>query len=257
MRFHYVLALALVPACMSPEADPAPAFTGKVALAQTQVMVGEHPIEGVDSDGEGGLWIAYGEDADHNGPKQAWITHVDASGAKLSEWAMNDHFEPIRGIAFAGDNVWLDYQAHGAGDSLLRELDAKTGETRKTLTVDGDVTDLAYDVNQGTVLLSTAQNEVIGVNPLSGGRKWSTKIVATSAAAQRGIADDGGRLWIGDAANNTFYYLDSDGTVHATATTTALTSKEDALDERGIAWDGSQLIVATRTKIVWLDPQPM
>ena len=242
---------------MSPESDPAPAFTGKLELAPTQVMNGEHLIGGVDSDGAGGLWIAYGDDADSAMPKNAWITHVDASGAKVSEWTLNDHFEPIRGIAFAGEDVWLDYQAHGAGDSLLRELDAKTGETRKTLTVDGDITDLAYDVNQGTVLLSTSQNEVIGVNPQSGGRKWSTKIVATTATAQRGIADDGGRLWLGDAADSTFYYLDSDGTVHATATTTAFGSKEDALDQRGIAWDGSHLIVATRSKIVWLDPQPM
>lgn len=238
--------------------DPgAPAFSGTYTLDQTRAMAGEHRIAGVDSDGAGGIWIAYCDDADYYTPKNVWITHLDKTGAKLSEWPMNDHFEPIRGIAFTGDNVWLNYQASGAGDHFLRELDAKTGATVKMMTTQDEVADLAYDTDQESLVLSSDQNQVFAVDPTSGAELWHTQIAATGYTTQRGIADDRGRLWLIEAFDNKLFYLDSDGTVHATATSPTLGTSEAAASQLGLAWDGSQLIVSTADQIYWLKPRKL
>ena len=255
-RMRCLLLLALASACTSSNDFPGPPeFSGTYTLAQTRSIAGEHQIAGVDADGKGGIWIAYCDDADYYTPKNVWVTHLDKTGAKVSEWKMNDHFEQIRGITAAGDNVWLNYQASGAGDHFLRELDGKTGATLKMMTTDSEVADLAYDTESEQLLLSNDQHLVVAVDPASGSELWRTQVAATAATTQRGIAYDHGRLWLVEAFDNKFFYLDTDGTVHATATADALGISQTAELQLSLAWDGSQLIVATSDHIYWLKPQ--
>src|SRR5512135_1646227 len=76
----------------------------------TRAIAGEHQVAGIDSDGAGGLWIAY---VDANGGYGSiydmWVTHLDASLAKVSEWSFHDESAPVSGLAYTGDRVWINY----------------------------------------------------------------------------------------------------------------------------------------------------
>lgn len=265
-----LLLVALLPACSlyfpedsssSPAPDagsaqsspsPSPTPTGTYELDVTRTMAGEHTVAGVDSDGAGGIWIAYCDDADYYTLKDVWVTHLDPSGSKLSEWMMKDHYEPIRGIAFTGDRVWLNYAVSGTGNNFLRALDAHTGATVGTFAMEDGIADISYDADKDQLLLSNLWNSVIAIDPNTGGDVWRTTVAATSYSTQRGIAYDHGAYWLDEAFDNKFVVVNADGKLLATATAPAFATSTSATDQLELASDGSQLIAVFNNQIYWL-----
>lgn len=219
-------------------------------------MAGEHTIAGVDADGAGGIWIAYCDDADYYTNKNVWVTHLDKTGAKLSEWMMNDHYEPVRGIASAGDAVWLNYSASGTGNRWVRKLDAHTGATLGTFATEDGIGDLAYDAAKKQLLLSTDWNQVIALDATSGGQMSRTQIAATAYSTQRGVALDNGQLWVDETFDNKFFRVDANGNTTMTATAPELGTTVNAVDQLQLAAAGGELIVVFNNQIFWLGPQP-
>jgi hypothetical protein len=265
---RWFVLVALLPACsLYFGNDPAttqdagsgstqpPQMSGNYELVKTRSIGGEHTIAGVDSDGAGGIWIAYCDDADYYTPKNVWVTHLDKTGAKLSEWMMNDHYEPVRGIAFAGDVVWLNYSVSGTGNRWLRELDAHTGATLGTIATEDGIVDIAYDAANDQLLLSDLWNQVIALDPTTGGEQWRTPIAAITNSTQRGIAYNGSKIWLDELFDNKFFLVDTSGTVVATADTSVL-GQQSYLDQRELAWDGSQLLVVFDNQIYWFALRP-
>ncbi|MBV8759015.1 MAG: hypothetical protein JO257_17130 [Deltaproteobacteria bacterium] len=260
-----LLLIALLPACglyfpnaeddVQPLPDAAtqpPVQPASYELVQTKSMAGEHTVAGVDSDGAGGIWIAYCDDADYYTPKNVWVTHLDATGAKLSEWMMNDHYEPVSGIAFAGNAVWLNYSASGTGNRWLRKLDAHTGATLGTFSTEDGISDIAYDAAHDQLVLSNYWNTVISLDGKTGGVVSRTTIAATSYSTQRGVALDRGNVWVDEAFDNKFFYVKTDGTVLATATAPALGTSTAASNQLQLSVDESgQLIVVSNNQIYW------
>jgi hypothetical protein len=262
-----LLLAALLPACSlyfpqdSPSSPPPDAGSGQMSgtsatgtfeLDVTRTMAGEHTVAGVDSDGSGGIWIAYCDDADYYTLKDVWVTHLDATGTKLSEWMLKDHYEPIHGIAFTGDRVWLNYSASGTGNRFLRALDATTGATLGTFAMEDGIADISYDADKDQLLLSNLWNSVIAIDPTTGGDVWRTTVSATGYSTQRGIAFDHGAIWLDEAFDNKFFAVSADGTVLATATAPAFVTSTSTTDQLQLAFDGSQLIAVFNNQIFWL-----
>lgn len=263
-----LLLLALLPACglyfdegssKPPPPDstetPPGQMSGSYQLVKKQAIAGEHTVAGVDSDGAGGIWIAYCDDADYYTPKNVWVTHLDKTGAKLSEWAMNDHYEPISGIAFGGDVVWLNYSASGTGNRWLRELDAKTGATLGTFATEDGIADIAYDADNDQLLLSNLWNQVIALDRNTGGEVWRTPISATAYSTQRGIAYNGSLIWLDEMFDNKFFLVDLNGNVVATASAPDL-GQQSYLNQLQLSWDAGQLIVVFDNQIYWFALKP-
>lgn len=265
-----LLLLALVPACSlyfpedsppsatDPDAGSAmqPAQPGNEQLVVTRSMAGEHTIAGVDADGTGGIWIAYCDDADYYTNKNVWVTHLDHNGAKLSEWMMTDHYEPVRGIAAAGDAVWLNYSASGAGNRWLRKLDAKTGATLGTFATEDGIGDIAYDAANKQLLLSTDWNQVIRIDATTGGQVSRTQIAGTAYSTQRGVALDNGEVWVDETFDNKFFRVDAAGTTQMIATAPELGTTDNAVNQLQLADDHGVLIVVFNNQIFWLAAQP-
>lgn len=262
-----LLLVALLPACslyFGEDSSPPPAGSGSPSppaqsgnfdLVKTRSMAGEHTIAGVDSDGAGGLWVAYCDDADYYTPKNVWVTHLDQTGVKLSEWMMNDHYEPVRGIAVGGDAVWLNYTESGTGDRWLRQLDPQTGATIGTFATEDGIVDIAYDASKDELLMSNLWNQVVGLDRNTGGEVFRTPIAATSYSAQRGIAYTGSKIWLDELFDNKFFLVTTDGTVVGTANAPDL-GVQSWLDQRQLAWDGSQLVFVFNNQIYWFALRP-
>ena len=235
-----------------PPPDGSPSPVGSYELVQTKSIAGEHTVAGVDSDGAGGIWIAYCDDADYYTPKNVWVTHLDAQGHKVSEWMMNDHYEPVHGITITPGRVWLNYSASGTGNRWLRALDIHTGATLTTFATEDGIADISYDPDKNQLLLSNYWNQVFALDPTSGGEVWRTTVSATSYSTQRGVAYARGNVWVDEAFDNKFFYVKSDGTLLATATAPVLGSSQAASDQLQLAYDGTQLLAVSNNQIYWL-----
>ncbi len=259
-----LLLVALLPACSlyfpdgsstapAPDGGSAtqPAPSGTFELVLTKAIAGEHTTAGVDSDGAGGIWIAYCDDADYYTLKDVWVTHLDATGAKVSEWMLKDHYEPIRGIAFTGDRVWLNYAVSGTGNNFLRALDATTGATVGTFATEDGIVDISYDAEKDQLLLSNLWNSVIALDPNTGSILWRTAISATDYSTQRGIAYDHGAIWLDQAFDEKFFIVNADGALLGTGTAPAFQSSTPSPEQLELAFDGSQLLMVYNNQINW------
>ena len=97
-------------------------LSGQFELATVRTMRGELPIAGVDSDGAGGLWIAYSlSGGDYYANDDVRVVHLDAAGTKDKEFRFKDEFADVHGLAFDGHAVWLN---HSGGNQYARKIDA-------------------------------------------------------------------------------------------------------------------------------------
>src|SRR6266567_3894987 len=117
------LVLALVPACglyfheggsSPPDAgvDGSGSSSGGSRFVKTKAIAGAHQVAGIDSDGAGGLWIVYRDPGGgYYALSDVWVTHLDASLVKVSEWYFHDEYTEISGLAVTGDRVWISYNS--------------------------------------------------------------------------------------------------------------------------------------------------
>jgi hypothetical protein len=243
-----LLALALVVGCASEDMD-------LVELRTVRAMAGELPVAGIDSDGVGGLWIAYW--VQHGGfdiEDEVRVVHLDAQGATLAEHRYTDLAAQPSGIAANADSVWLHYGGYidPYQHRFVRELDPVTGAVRNQFDVPDEVIDL--DIYGGELRLSTFRDQVISVNPQTGAEQWRTEGYRDSAI-QRGIASKSvTEMWIA-ALDDRIYLLDKKRGFVGAGTHDVLDYDTWTVDVgMYLAWDGTHVIAAADGQIVWLLP---
>lgn len=233
--------------------EPRP--TGSFTLVKTRAIAGELPVVGVDSDRAGGLWIAYRlQTGDYYSLADVRVVHVDAQGAKLSEFRYRDEYTQVSGIAYSGDAVWLSYNALGTGNNHVRKLDPVTGAQIGSFGTEAGIIDL--DAHDDLLLLSNLWNEVIAIDRATGGEQWRMAVTAFEDSTQRGLAATAdGRLWVASSATNRITLFDAQHAVIGSGTTTLLDAEWNGLDGLQLGWDGDELLLSTRNQISWLAPR--
>ncbi len=236
--------------------SPPPSGPGTVTLTLVKSMAGAHQIAGIDSDGNGGLWIASRDPSAGTGSvANVWVDHLDAGGNKLSEWLFDDDATTVSGLAFTGDAVWLNYNENVVGSCAtcrLRKLDAATGASVGSYTTWGGIADISY--GERVLLLSSAYGEVLSLT-LNGGYS-DIGIVSPDAVpggTQRGAAYNAGWYWIATDASDEIYIADLSGSLVATASTDVLPGGWGTPPQQFLAWqDETTLMIVADNQIDWL-----
>ena len=233
--------------------DPNP--SGSFTLKKTRAIAGELPVVGVDSDRNGGLWIAYRlQTGDYYSLADVRVVHVDAHGTKLAEFKYQDEYTQVSGIAYSGDAVWLSYNAVGTGNNHIRKLDPATGARIGSFGTEIGIIDI--EAHDDQLLLSNLWNEVIAIDRATGGEQWRMPVSAFEDSTQRGIAaTTDGRLWVASSATNRITLFDAQHQVIGGGTTNLLDAEWNGVDGLQLGWDGDELLLATRNQISWLAPQ--
>ena len=234
-------------------------FLGSGApLVVVKAMAGERTVAGVDSDRAGGIWIVYrDQDGGYYTNADVWVTHLDPTGAKLSDWYYNDDYTEIDGIAFDGTSLWVNYNNEGgAGNYHLRQLDPATGATIGTFATPSGLMDITAD-GHGELYLSYLWSQIIAMNSTTGAIDSTTPDPSIAdAGIQHGIAYDDGTLWISSAYTNQIIQITTDGQLVSAWTTSVL---DDYIGTSALglelAWDGTDLILVNNNQITWLAPQ--
>jgi outer membrane protein assembly factor BamB len=211
-------------------------------------MAGERPICGVDSDGQGGLWIVYRDPtADFYDLADVRVVHLDAARNKLSEWLYQDEYAVPSGLAFTDNAVWVSY---GFGHDHVRKLDPATGATLATFATEGQIVDLAAGA-KNELLLASEQNQVIAIDDTTGGEIGRSHIAGPYiTSTQRGVAYVDNQLWVVSWMTDDVYMAALNGTIVKTASTDVQRGHV-AAENVYVAWDGAQLIIATKSQIWW------
>jgi outer membrane protein assembly factor BamB len=261
-NFHRGLcAVAVLPACSlyfhdagTPDAaqdsGSAPDSTAAVTydLTTIRAIAGEHRIAGVDSDQAGGVWIAYKEFSS----AELTITHLDASHTKLSEWTLMENGAEVSGLAFSGDGVWVNDNAIGSeGTNRVSKLDPMNGTTLVTFETPGQIADLEMLGDQ--LLLSSIQNEMIALDPTTGGMVWRTATPGFFQSTQTGIAAYHGNVFVSSWDADMLMLMDTDGHILGTAMSPLIYPRGTSAAGLFLARDGDDgMILATESQITWL-----
>jgi hypothetical protein len=225
-------------------ADLCPMDPSDIQWQQTRSMAGTMPIAGVDSDGHGGLWIAY------QPPGEVYVDHLDAAGHTLTEWMYPDALTAIRGLAFAGDSIWLNYAGLAPVDQDVRQLDATTGSEIQRFATSANVADLAAGTDE---LLLVQNDQMVTLDPTTGGVRARTALTHDHPGETRGIAEFGSLVWLATWDSDTVVLADRTGHVVRQGNIPYL--GYPALRDVFLAWDGTSLIVEVGNQITWYTPQ--
>lgn len=231
---------------------PHPPGTGSFQLTKTRSIAGELPVVGMDSDRQGGLWIAYRlQTGDYYSLADVRVVHLDPNGAKLAEFRYNDEYTTVSGLAFSGDALWLNYGSTGTGNNHIRKLDPATGARIGSFATEIGIVDLT--VQNDALLLSNLWNEVISIDQANGGELWRAPITDFEDSTQRGIAAMAdGKLWVASSASDQITLLDASHRVVGHGTTTLLDPQWNGTEGLQLAWDGTELLLAANNQISWL-----
>jgi hypothetical protein len=221
--------------------------TPTYTLTETRSLAASHPISGIDSDGAGGLWIvSRAPTTDYYQLADVTVDHLDASGAQLSHWLYQDDYVDVAGLAFSGDRVWISY----SGDekkNYLRGLDPATGATVQTFATKTGFADAAW--RPGSLLLSWEWNEIVALDPTTGGEQWDAHVAFGDGGTTRGLAADGDRTWIVSWDESSIWLVDDRGSLVATAPCPLLPDYQPT--GMYLAWDGASLVMTSHDVIHW------
>jgi hypothetical protein len=242
----------------SPDTDEPPDPDAPFTLVKTRSIAGEYPVAGVDTDGQGGLWVAYMiQTGGYYSLDEVRVVHLDAQGAKTKELVYRDEFTNISGLAFSGDAVWVTYDRWdaGTGNYHIRKLDPETGAWIGSFEIAHGINDL--DVHGDELRLSNQWGEIIALDLETGHEEWRWPVsVSGSLGTQRGIASTGdGRLWVASYLTSQIHVLDADGNYIGSWRTELLEQGHTADVGLQLAWDGAQLIMVVHNQIHWLTPR--
>ncbi len=261
MRTSLVCVLALASGCVDERPEYVPDEPGPpVQMLRTRTMAGELPVVGIDSDRAGGLWIAYSKaTGGYYAPDDVRLVHLDAHGAKVTEFRFTDTYADILGIAFDGHAVWINVT--GATDTdgpYVRAIDAVTGLEVARRAVEVGISDLEFDDARGELLLSSGFDRVIALDLTTGAEKWRAQLRSPPPGyygEQSALAvSPDGTMWI---ASRFWNYLELRNPAHVpiAAYTENVTDDHHTTDYRlFLAWDHmrGQVIAAAENQISWL-----
>ncbi len=250
---------ALCTGCVFEDADPAvdiPPPREPYGLVKTKAIAGELPVGGIDGDGAGGLWIAYflhgWADAAHADVR---LVHLDADGNKLLEHRWTEQTRPS-GIAADGDTVWMNMLVGSfSTESTLRQIDASTGVTLRSIPMNEQVIDL--DITGDELRLGTFDGDVIALDRTSGQELWRGTLIGApegyTGTARGFTTDDTGAMWM--MSNG--YWLErytADLQPGGVFTGAPFEGHHTTAFDVFLAWDDG-LIAATENQISWLAPR--
>jgi hypothetical protein len=229
-------------------------------MIRTRTMAGELPVVGIDSDRAGGLWIAYAKAmGGYYAPDDLRIVHVDAHGAKISEFKFSDTYADVLGIAFDGHAVWINVTgATGTDGPYVRAIDAVTGLEVTRHTVERGISDLEVDDARGELLLSSVYDRVVALDLATGAETWRAQLrpqVPSYEGEQSAIAlTDEGQMWIASRFWAVLELRDA-ARVPIRTYTENVTDDHHRTDYRlFLAWDPTtkQVIASAENQISWL-----
>lgn len=220
-------------------------------LVRTQVAPDSNLV-GVDSDGAGGLWLAYRTPtSDYYAISEVRVSHLDPGGAELARFTYRDEYTQVNGLAFTGDAIWLNYNNGFSDDNRIRKLDPATGAELASFATEVGIVDLASRGDE--LLLSYMWNEIIAIDRTRGGERWRSKITAfPEGGTQRGIAADDAGIWLLEQERDEITLVDDAGAVVATASLPGYSDSYDPFTDY-LSWDGETLIVAHHDKLLWFE----
>ena len=242
-------ALVLFAGCVGSEEN-----TDNYELAKVRAIAGELPVVGVDSDREGGIWVAYRLtlSRDFDADAEVRVVHLAADGTKLAEFRYVDDYQRVSGLAFSGSVLFLNYNNTGASDhNRIRMLDPSTGAHLGWLPTEAGIVDVSY--RKGALLMSNLWRALIAFDPVTGHELWRAPLTFLDEknSEARGIAAVAGRTWVASLTDAHLYLDDDSGTLLGSA---QLPYGEDDWDidvGEQLAWDGSALILHRRNQITW------
>lgn len=231
-----------------------------IQMIRTRTMAGELPVVGIDSDRAGGLWIAYSKAmGGYYAPDDVRLVHVDAHGAKTSEFKFSDTYADILGIAFDGHAVWINVTgATGTDGAYVRAIDAATGLEVARHGVESGISDLEVDDARGELLLSSVYDRVIALDLATGLETWRAQLRSPEPnyqGVQSAIAITGdGSMWFASRFWN-YLELRNPQRIPVAAYTENVTDDHHVTDYRlFLAWDPTtqQVIASAENQISWL-----
>lgn len=220
-------------------------------LVRTQVTPDTNLV-GVDSDGAGGLWLAYRTTTtDYYAVSEVRVSHLDPGGAELARFTYRDESTQVNGLAFTGDAIWLNYNNGSSDDNRIRKLDPATGAELASFATEVGIVDLAS--RGAELLLSYMWNEIIAIDRTRGGQLWRSQITAfPEGGTQRGIAADDAGIWLLEQERDEITLVEDSGAVVATASLPGYSDSYDPFTDY-LTWDGETLIVAHHDKLLWFE----
>jgi hypothetical protein len=220
-------------------------------LVRTEVAP-DAELVGVDSDGEGGLWLAYRTPTfDYYDLTDVRVVHRDASGTELARFSFHDSYTQVNGLAFTGDAVWLNYNNSFSDDNRIRKLDPVSGAEIGSFATEVGIVDLAS--RDGVLLLSYMWDQIIAIDRTRGGELWRSTITAyPEGGTQRGIAADDAGIWLLEQDSDAITVFDDAGTALASATLPGHADTFDTFTDH-LAWDGDLLLLAHHGKLLWFE----
>lgn len=220
-------------------------------LVDTRVTP-EPDLVGVDSDGFGGLWMAFRTPAsDYYANASVRVVHVDEGGAELARFSYQDEYTQVNGLAFTGDALWLNYNQSSTDDNRIRKLDPATGLEVGSFATEVGIVDLA--ARDGMLLLSYLWDDVIALEPARGGQLWRSTISEfPEGGTQRGIAVNDEGIWLMEQERDVITLVADDGSVQATASLPGRAYSYDVVNDY-LTWDGDRLLLAHNDKLLWFE----
>jgi hypothetical protein len=212
---------------------------------------------GIDSDGEGGLWIAFeNHPVDYYTPGTVRVVHVDANGTMVAHYSYGDTYTHMNGLAFTGDALWLNYGGSFSDDNRIRKVDPNTFEELASFATEVGIVDLGGRPGTSSLVLSNMWNQVAAIDTARGGEQWRARIPGfPEGGTQRGIATDDRGTWVLVQETDEIYVLDDLGHVSATANLPGTSwSIEEQTDH--LTWDGAQLLLAHHDQLIWFEVTP-
>ncbi|HEY1551625.1 MAG TPA: hypothetical protein VGG28_27550 [Kofleriaceae bacterium] len=211
-------------------------------------VAAEAALHGVDSDGQGNLWVAYATDGNYMMNVKPVVTLVHwnpISGEHLATYTYNDLFSPVSGMAVVSGQIWMSYEDVAYGDAVTRVIDPTDGSIVRTLgTTAIDLAAMSVD----RVLFSPGQDQVLVAQSSTGG---VMQTIATTfyLGTQQGVAWRPGEIWAGGWQSPIEVY-DEAGTLLGTIDLPALIS-DSADPVRYLAFDNDDLLVGDAGQLTW------
>ncbi|HEY1551624.1 MAG TPA: hypothetical protein VGG28_27545 [Kofleriaceae bacterium] len=222
------------------------AYPNLYTLTVDHSVAAEHTLYGVDSDGQGNLWVVYSAPGTPY-PTVSVVHWNPLSDAHLATFTYADIFSPVSGIAVVGSELWLSYRDVSEGDAVTRVIDSTDGSIVRTMGITaGDLAAMGTD--RVLVSPSDGDGEVLVAQTSDGGivQTFGTTVWG---GTQQGVAWRPGEIWTSGWASP-MMILDESDTVLGTIIVPDLDTGE-ADPMRYLAFDNNELLVGKNGQLTW------